>query len=251
MAYAVAARVFAIALGAAAIVWGVFVLPIFWAQWPVERTASRIINGEPFQLEALVDQAANLRFIEDQSPCNPSGLRSSVILRVQLVEQATLAGERTIIDEQTGALANALRRALACTPSDSYLWFIRFWLENNQNGFRPDHIKYLRMSYQLGPNEGWIALKRNHLAIALFSQLPADLSDVTVGEFARLVDNGVYSPMVAVLTGPGWPIRDRLLAALDNVSDINRRGFAAALQAGGFDVTIPNLSSPNRRPWQH
>ena len=45
-----------------------------------------------------------------------------------------------------------------------FLWFALFWLENMQFGFRDESIRYLEQSYELGPSEGWIALKRNGYA---------------------------------------------------------------------------------------
>ena len=97
------------------------------------------------------------------------------------------------------------------------------------------------MSYQLGTNEGWIALKRNPFVVAAFEVLPSDLADSVISEFTKLVDNGFSNEAVDILVGPGWKVKDRLLARLNEVTEFHRQSFARLLYVRGYDVTVPGI----------
>jgi hypothetical protein len=43
----------------------------------------------------------------------------------------------------------------------------------------------------LGPDEGWIALKRNVVALAVFERLRPDVGEMAIREFARLFGSGL------------------------------------------------------------
>lgn len=122
-----------------------------------------------------------------------------------------------------------------------------FWLENTRNGFSADNFKYLRMPYELGPNEGWVSLKRNGLALALFEQLPPDVADMATDEFVRLLNNGFNREAVAIFTGPGWRIRNLLFPKLKKVGEGQREAFARTLYNDGYDVDVPGVIGPGQR----
>jgi hypothetical protein len=49
-------RIVIVAFGRTAMIWGLMTLPAFWRQSSLERTAQRIIKGEPFKVEALAGE---------------------------------------------------------------------------------------------------------------------------------------------------------------------------------------------------
>jgi hypothetical protein len=106
---------------------------------------------------------------------------------------------------------------------------LQYWLEVNENGFSNKALDYLRMSYVLGPNEGWISAKRNGFALAIYDQLPEDIAERVVPEFVSLVRSGFHPQAAANLAGPGWSKRETLVAALARV-----RGFA--LENPDFEI---------------
>ena len=87
---------------------------------------------------------------------------------------------------------NAIRESLSCSPADPFLWLALYWLDGTQHGYRPEDLKYLELSYQLGPNEGWIALRRNSVAFATFQQLPPELAEFAINEFVGLLKARFY-----------------------------------------------------------
>jgi hypothetical protein len=187
---------------------------------------------------------------EQAGLCRPQGLHSAAIIRLQLAKNVIAASERDQIDVSLSVLQDSIHRSLGCSPADPFLWSVLFWLENTMNGFSQDHFEFLRLSYQLGPNEGWIAAKRNELALALFGQLPASLREMAINEFVKLLNSGFLTESVAIFTGPAWPIRDVLLPRLASVSDVQREAFARELYRKGYVVNVPGINDIDRPAWQ-
>jgi hypothetical protein len=165
------------------------------------------------------------------------------------VEAATSADAQEHVNVHLNSLGNMIRSSLSCSPADPFLWLVLYWVESTENGSKPDYLKYLRMSYRLGPNEGWIELKRNHIAFAIFEQLPLDLAENTIDEFVALLEMGQYEQIVKTFTSQTWRVRYLLLLRLKNVADQYRRAFSNALYSRGYDVDVPGIKRPDPRPW--
>jgi hypothetical protein len=106
------------------------------------------------------------------------------------------------------------------------------------------------MSYQLGPNEGWIALKRNPIALANFATLPPDLAEAGISEFVALVRSHLYSEAGDIVAGQARPIRGLLFARLWDIKEADRQAFANLLYDRGLDdIPVPGTAPPVRHPW--
>lgn len=243
------ARTLLLIVGMSAVAWGAGTLPDFRQQFPVEDAARRVTGGEPFSRQALAALTPAIQRIEQSDYCRPAALRAVAIIRLRLAEDAFSSSEQSRIDDALKAVRTAIRRSLSCAPADPFLWLTLYWVENTYEGFDPGHFGYLRMSYALGPNEGWIAVKRNRFGLAVFERLPPDLAEMTLREFVSLVDGGFVRDAAAIFAGPGWRIRDRILPRLEQVSDANRKDFAKALYDGGYNVDVPGTERPDPRPW--
>jgi hypothetical protein len=242
-------RAFVILLGLAGVVWGAANLPAFWRQAEVERTATEILDHQAFKPKDLIPFIPTLAEIEQSRYCQPKLIRSAAIIRLRLVEEAIAMAERDVIDERLDSLDSSVRNALSCEPADAFLWMVLAWANYLREGPKPEQLTFLRLSYSLGPNEGWIAVRRNRLLLAMFPGLPSDLADAAVSEFGRMVDSWFYWETIAIFTGPGWPIRSRLLASLRDVGERQREAFAIQLYTEGFDVIIPGIAPREPRPW--
>jgi len=99
----------------------------------------------------------------------------------------------------------------------------------------------LRLSYRLGPNEGWISLRRNRLALALYEQLPPDLAGRSLVEFAGLVRSRFYEEAVDIFVSAGAPPRDKLISRLAELDELDRRAFGKVLLDRGYSYAIPGL----------
>jgi hypothetical protein len=243
----IAARISLVSLGFLAVAWGTQAITVFARQAPIERVAAHVVNGDPFKSEVLATLLPQVEAAERAERCRPVALHSAAIIRTRIAEQALLDGEG--VDASLLSLSDSIHRSLACSPADPFLWFVLYWVETNRNGFQAANLSYLRLSYQLGPNESWIALKRNRYALAVFQRLPPDLARKAIKEFAGLLDTGFYAETVAIFTGPGWRERALLLPSLKDVAERHRQAFATALYKAGYDVDIPGIARPDPRPW--
>ena len=247
--YILLARSFVVILGCIAVWWGVIEFPIFWKESSPERIASRIIAGDPFKAEILGKQLPIIDGIERSAYCHPAALRSAAIIQLRMVETAASANDHKYVDAHLKPLGNVIRSSLSCEPADPFLWLVLYWVESDENGFQPDDVKYLRMSYRLGPNEGWIGLKRNRATFAVSEKLPVDLTEYAINEFVGLVEMGFYEQAAEIFTGPAWRVRDRLLHRLSDVAERHRRAFAYDLYTKGYDVLLPGIERRGSRPW--
>ncbi len=242
-------RIIVCGLGGAAAAWALYVFPIFWVQSGVENTAQHIIAGDSFKRGALTALDATLISIKDEKWDRPSALGSVAVIRLRLLENAVAEGDQKTIDARAAILQPAIRKSLANSPADPFLWMALFRVENGLNGFARDHLNYLRMSYLTGPSEGWIAVKRNPLALTNFSRLSPDLATDAIHEFSGIVNSLFIDEAADILVGPGWPIRDKLLPSLKDVALLNRQAFAKTVYRLGFDVSVPGVVLPEARPW--
>ena len=243
------ARLLAAGLGLAAIAWGVTTFPIFWSQLPIERTAAAIIGRDAFSPHSLDPLLPVIDGIEQSGYCRPDAIRSAAIIRLRLAEEAVATTDRDVIDARQSALQDTVRKSLSCSPSDSFLWMVLAWLDQTRQGFQLEQLTYLRLSYRLGPNEGWIAERRNRVALSIFDRLPPDLVEALLREFSGMVSSQFYSDAISILTGPGWPIHDQLLASLKDVDLHQREQLAKELYSDGYDVAVPGIAPRDRRPW--
>jgi hypothetical protein len=185
-----ATRTILVTFGCAAVAWGLYALPVFARQTPIERVATHVIGGDPFRPKVLAATMPLVEAAEQAEQCRPVALRSAAIIRTRVAEQAIVDGED--IDASLSALRNSIRRSLTCSPTDPFMWVVLYWVECAERGFQPNYLEYLRLSYRLGPNEGWIGLRRNGLTLAVFGQLPPDLAEKATEEFVGLLDSGFF-----------------------------------------------------------
>jgi hypothetical protein len=242
-------RLLTLLFGLASIAWGVAVFPTFWRQASLEDIALSIIDRGSYKPAALVSIMPDVEAAERDPYCRPEALRGAAVVRLRLVEDAMGAGERKAIDSDLSALETTIRSSLACSPADPFLWMTLSWLDGAREGFSDDQLRFLRLSYALGSNEGWVAARRNRLALSMFERLPPDLADSALNEFARMLDSGFYYEPIAIFTGPGWRLRDQLLPRLKNVAERYRDAFAKALYQRGYDVDVPGIPRRDPRPW--
>jgi len=229
--------------------WGAATLPRFWRELPVTQLAARITEGEQFRQADLLAHSPNLATIAQTWPCRGAALHSVAVIRLRLFEETVAAGEVAAIDERADAARESVRASLSCSPADSFLWLALFSLESARGGFKDEYLRYLRMSYQLGPHEGWVMLRRNRIALSIFERLPDDMAERAISEFVELVANRFSFAAADLLTGPGWRLHEKLLERIKDVAQRDREALAEALAVKGRDdVTVPGVKLKTREP---
>lgn len=232
-----------------AIAWSSFSAPIFWRQSPFFEIKRHIIAGDTFKPDALVPFKAAMNDLGSGKWLRPSVLGAAAVVDLRLLETAMASGETKGLDGLMGETDRLIRLSLSNSAADPFLWTVLYWLENTKDGFERSRFAFLDMSYRWGPNEGWVAIRRNRLAVAMYSSLPAGLAVDAVGEFGRLVSSNYFDAAFEILSGPGWPVREVLLAALGNVDQDRREAFSKFVYRKGLDVQVPGVVRPEWRPW--
>ena len=250
MAVRLACRIGLIAFAGVAFAWSAGLLASGRLSTRLDDVAGKVLRGEAFRAEDLEALVPRVIAVGNDPAPRPAALRSATVIALRQAEAAVLDGRRIEMDERLATLGRLLDRALATMPTDAYLWLALFWHRNAVSGFTPGNLALLERSYALGPAEGWIGVRRIRVALVFLSRLPPALQEQVVQEFARLV-NARFSDMPAILAGPGWPVRERLVAALASASEESRTSFRQSLIAMGIDIDIdiPGLARPADRPW--
>jgi hypothetical protein len=233
------ARLLTLTVGGFAIAWAL------WSWWsPPVAMGWRIVSGEVFRTDALEQGLKALESRARATSCDdPTVLQSIAIVRLRLIGQEPSRTQAN--DNELANLRTAIDRSLACSPADSYLWLILYWVSDK---LTEPSFEYLRMSYQLGPNEGWIAATRNRVALSVIDKLPPDLAEAVINEFSGLVASGFDDAAADSLGTASSPVRDRLLSRLSAISERQRRDFAKTLNARGYDLAVPGVTAPRLRP---
>jgi hypothetical protein len=238
---ALACRAATVCFGLAAAGWGIFAAPLVWRQASMAAMTEKIVGGEQFAPGVLEDFVASAAPSVAPDICQPVTLRTMALIRLRFAEQAIGDGDHDRIDRTLSDLDAALHRALSCAPTDAFLWFAVFWMQNNTRGLQAANYRSLRMSYRVGANEGWVALRRNRFSVALYPGLPDDLKAHAIDEFVQLVKSDFITEAADVLVGPGKPVSAMLLARLQGIDSQKLRFLVTMLDAKGFEGKIPWL----------
>jgi hypothetical protein len=225
-------RTSAMLVGLSGLVWGVSEYSALREESTIKKIADRILVGEVYQTDILLKQASLVAATENLERCRPLTERSAAVIRLRLAEISdnSALGPAPV---RTNLAVDAIRQSLACSPADPFLWLVLYALEPSAP------LNYLTASYRLGPNEGWIALKRNPVAFANFDELPDNLRRIVVQEFVRIVKMDTIDDAVKIFVGPAWDNRELILSQMNQVPLRQRQRFQAALTSAGYDVLVP------------
>jgi hypothetical protein len=231
-------------IGALAVAWAFAVFPVFRSESVIVDVARAVIVGEAFKPDVLAAVEARTE-TEGGARLRSSVLAKAAAIRLRRAEDAIRTGNTEVTDQRLDSLARGVDETLQNAPDDPFIWLVRFWLDSTRNGLRSDNLPFLRMSYELGPYEGWIALKRERIALAAFAALPQDLAERAISEFVRLVKWGLVSEAAEIAAGPGLPLREILFPRLKDLSYDQRHAFANAVYGRELDdVPVPGIAPP-------
>jgi hypothetical protein len=231
-AWKLSLRTSAIGVALFGILWGVVEIPALLQEFAIKKIAARILAGEVYKPEILLKQASLFESTQKPELCRPSTIRSLGVVRLRIAEISdnSALGPAPV---GTNLALDAIRQSLACSPADPFFWLALYALEPSAPS------DYLAASYRLGPNEGWIALKRNPVAFANFDELPDDLRRIVVQEFVRIVEMDAIYDAMKILVGPAWDQRELILSQMDRVPLRQRQQLQTALTEAGYDVLVP------------
>lgn len=227
-------------LGLGGVAWSAITLPTFWRQLPLEQFANRITRGETFPVDRLEEKLRLYREAGSPVRCNATAAHDTAVVDLAIVRGQFDASSET--DARLERSRNIVVEALSCLPSDPYLWFSLFQIESLRVGLRQEYLRYLDMSYQVGPNEGWLAIPRNRAAFAIFPALPEALQSKVIDEFCLLLRSELYAEAIEIFLGAARPHQAELVSRMGAVPIRNRQLFAVQLARKGIDAHIPGTS---------
>lgn len=149
-------------------------------------------------------------------------------------------------DHEAAMADTKIKSSLEFNPADSFLWLMLYSMETAHHGFDEKTLGYLSQSYTTGPIEGWIALRRNKLALATFADLIGTTQQRVVSEFTGMVDSEFTDAAALNLMGVGWMQSERLLASIAVVNIVPRESFARRLAREGLMVRVPGVELEER-----
>ena len=234
-------------IGVLGMAWAIAVIPVFFSENAIVDVAQAITNGEAFKPEVLAAVQARTD-TSGESMLRSSVLGKAAMIRLRQADDAIRAGDSELIKQRRESLARTVQETLRNAPDDSFNWLVWFWLDTSRNGARPENLPFLRMSYDLGPYEGWIAIKRSRIALAAFPALTSDLAERAISEFVGLVRWGLIPDAADIAAGTAPPLRRILFDRLKDLSDAQRRAFASAIYGREVDdVPVPGIAPPTNQ----
>lgn len=235
--------------GLAGVLWSIALLPGFWRSVAAGDAVARVIADDRFKPGTLTNVLRGIE-VETTAVFPRSGLlRADALVRLRLAEEAMARKSSEEADREVAVAENTVKLALAVSPGDSFLWLMLYSVETNRNGLALENIRYLDRSYVVGPREGWISLRRNRLALAIFPMLNSATRSAVISEFAEMVDADFIEDTAQNLMGIGWQYREQLLKALDSADVVSRQGLYKRLSAVGIKLSIPGIFVDDR-PWR-
>lgn len=235
-----------VVLGTLGLAWSVLTLPTFWTEFPIRQFSEHIVRGETFPLEALQTASRDFRHGIHLTACSAVAAHGSAVVELAILDRSFATPANAPVDSQIEASRNSILSGLACLPSDAFLWFELYRIESLQSGLHAEYLRHLAMSYQVGANEGWIAILRNKAAFAVFPALTTDLKSRVLDEFCLLLRTELYQQAIDIFLGAAEPYRDLIIARMDTVPVQNRQVFADLLARMGVDAHIPGTSATIR-----
>ncbi len=219
-----------------------------WAVAPVKDAMASILANDRFRPGALknlleVAQAPSGLFLQRSDHVRAEGL-----VRVKVSEELIERKSAEQVAEEVALAEKAIRSSLVLNPGDSLLWFMLYSVVLTREGDDSNARPFLEESYEVGPLEGWIALRRNGLALAARARLAEKTRTLVDLEFAGLVASFFLDHAVRSLTMLRPDHQARLLDRLSDVDIVAREAFGKALAKDQILLEVPGVKI-DRRPW--
>src|SRR5438045_3072624 len=118
----------AIALGLIGMAWGISELSNLRREAISSNIATRILAGDPFKSNILLNQVSLVEQAQKAEGCRPLEVRSAAIIRLRIAELSNDPGLAPGPVRNKVAV-EAIRNSLACSPADPFLWLVLYALE--------------------------------------------------------------------------------------------------------------------------
>jgi len=224
-----APQALSIAISCAAFAWCVYLLPKSEDIDKFLYLKDQLLRSdvyEPAQAKLTYDELESVGL----GNCEADAQTALLLLQLHLAENSLRTGAAAQFDEQLNDLTVHVSRALSCAPRLSYLWLLYFWSQTLSGLLDKRSIEILAMSYETGPNEGWIAIRRNASAMAVVPLAPDQLAKRIIKEFGLLVRDGFLREAAASYSVAAFPVRSALQTELFRLNNFRQTEFWKAVR---------------------
>lgn len=230
-------RVAALALLALTVWWAIVVYRGENEASGLGRLADRILLSEGIPVASLQPVLKYLDRTEGQrAGCRTRALGSSGVIR----QYAAALSEGETRKKLLESARADIRGYLACSPHEAVFWYELFWLEQALGSAPAETLRFLEMSYVLGPREGRIAQFRLEDAIPHYDELPPSFQARVQEEFLYLVRDSVWIA-AAILAASPAPARTRYLDWLAQVPLEKRKVIASLVDQREVLIEVPGV----------
>jgi hypothetical protein len=216
-------RVFTLAIGCGGLVWGIFALPHSEASDEFRDLESRLLHFETFSRTALT-RTLKSQSSQSSSACDTHSQRAMMLMEMPLAETALRSGAAGEFDQHIQSLEGRARRILGCAPRESFVWLLAFDMELLHGQLNEHAFDLLAMSYETSPNEAWIAIRRNRVAMPRLLSAPEPLRQ------RILFGNGFVDNAARAYATASASIRPLLQTQIEQLDPHQQKLFADALQ---------------------
>jgi hypothetical protein len=216
-------------VGCLGLAWGIFTLPHSEATdefWDIE---SRLLRFESFDRGALT-QTLESRSVQSLSACDSHSQQALLLMEMPLAEAALRSGAADEFDRRIESLETRSRRTLACAPRQSFVWLLAFNLEILHGRLDQQAFNLLAMSYETSPNEAWISIRRNMVAMPLVLTAPEPLRQKMLFEFRQLIRYGFLEEAARSYLAASGSIRSLLQTEIAELDLGRQKVFSETLQ---------------------
>jgi hypothetical protein len=151
-------------------------------------------------------------------------------MEMPLTDLALRSGATVEFDQRIRSLETRSRKILGCTPRESFVWLLTFYLETLHGRLDERSFDLLAMSYETSPNEAWISIRRVIVALPLAEIAPTHLRQKIFDEFQQLVENGFTDDAARAYSTASQPVRSLILLRIQSINEPRLRAFTEALR---------------------
>ncbi|MET4290140.1 hypothetical protein ABIB06_000239 [Bradyrhizobium sp. LB8.2] len=221
--------------------WATDVVPYFEADSSIRQFSGVIKRGERPSSNAS-EIADVIHRLEER---RPTLYHELTVLQTWLVENKGSVGD------EAAELYRSASEAMDFLPTDAFLWLVIAYI-GPKHGLSPGGVSAcLAFSYELAPNEGWLASMRNPIFLDRAQDLEPAVQEALFFEFVALVRSGLYDAAVTTLQRSSPSARSNLIGRLSELSQDRKSDFARILRERNVDdIRIPGIELSPRRRWE-
>ncbi|MCL8485495.1 MULTISPECIES: hypothetical protein [Bradyrhizobium] len=191
---------------------------------------ARLLRFETFTPGAA-NRALQLAQANPVSACDSHAQHTLLLLEIPLLDAALRAGAVKEFDQRMAAMEERTRLTLSCAPRDSFAWLVAFGLALGHGHLDDSAFALLAQSYQTGPNEAWIAVRRTILASPVITRAPDGVKAEILDEFGTLVRRGFVDVVAKAYVSAPSQAQALLKSRIDQLDSRAQTSFAKAVES--------------------